>query len=248
MASDISVVIPAYNAEKHLRNVLNRFPEELWRKTGHVYIINDGSTDGTGDIITELEAEYHCITAVNQPVNHGYGSTVQAGLRRCVSDGCAFAACLHADGQYPPELIVRGTLVMEQKKLDLLQGSRIASGTALSGGMPLYKYIAGRVLTALENLVFGLSMTDYHSGFLIYGRRVLSAFDFRYFSRSFDFDLEVIASARSAGFTIGEIPIPTRYADEKSYLNPAVYGLRVLGVVARYISGRYRGYRTEGNV
>jgi hypothetical protein len=129
---------------------------------------------------------------------------------------------------------------MEKTGLDLLQGSRIASGTALSGGMPLYKYIAGRILSALENRIFGLALTDYHSGFLVYGRRIFTTVKFEGLSSSFDFDLEMIASARAAGLAIGEIPIPTRYADEKSYLNPVAYGFRVLGVIVRFLLGRYR--------
>ena len=145
-----------------------------------------------------------------QHENRGYGATVKHGLARCREDDCSFAVCLHADGQYPPESI-----------------------------MPLYKYLAGRVLTALENRVFNLAMTDYHSGFLVYGKRALAAIPFERLGGGFDFDLEVIATARAGGLTIGELPIPTRYAGERSYLNPFLYGINVLGVLVRYLSGRY---------
>jgi hypothetical protein len=148
--------------------------------------------------------------------------------------------CLHGDGQYPSEEIGRFARHLTEQGYDLLQGSRIASGSALRGGMPLYKYAAGRALTWLENRVFGMRMSDYHSGFLCYGMRALGAIRFDRLSRSFDFDLEVIAVARSLGLRVGELPIPTRYADEVSHLNPATYGLSVLRVLARYLLRRYR--------
>ena len=128
---------------------------------------------------------------------------------------------------------------MAARGLDLLQGSRIASGTALSGGMPLYKYLANAGLNVLENLTFGLGMTDYHSGYLVYGPRALAAIPFDRLSDSFDFDLEVIASARAAGLAVGEAPIPTHYGDEISHLRPLPYGLRVLRVLWRYRRGKY---------
>jgi hypothetical protein len=105
--------------------------------------------------------------------------------------------------------------------------------------MPLYKYVAGRLLTAIENRVLGLRLTDYHSGFLVYSRKALETLPFHRLSTGFDFDLEVIASARAAGMKVGEKPIPTRYAGERSYLNPVTYGLRVLWVLVKYKIGRY---------
>jgi hypothetical protein len=105
--------------------------------------------------------------------------------------------------------------------------------------MPLYKYVAGRVLTAVENAAFGLRMTDCHSGYLCYGRRALDRVPFEALSDGFDFDLEVIAASRALGLGVGEVPVPTQYADEVSHLNPAAYGLNALRVVARYSTGRY---------
>ena len=116
----------------------------------------------------------------------------------------------------------------------------IASGTALSGGMPLYKFVANAALNRLENFTLGLGMTDYHSGFLLYSRKALRSIPFERLSSYFDFDLEVIASARALGLKVDELAIPTRYAGERSYLNPVRYGLRALRVMARYRMGRYR--------
>ncbi|MBN1576996.1 MAG: glycosyltransferase family 2 protein [Chitinispirillaceae bacterium] len=242
----VSIFIPAYNAETTITGVVDRIPRQLWDSVNAVYLINDGSRDRTGWVIDEIAVKEPRCRAVQQMHNRGYGESVKQGLALCRVDGCAYAACLHADGQYPPESIGEFVAVMEAENIDLLQGSRIASGTALSGGMPRYKYTAGKLLTAVENLVFRLSMTDYHSGFLVYSRRMLDGIDFKRLSNSFDFDLEVIASARAAGLVVEELPIPTRYAGEKSYLNPVTYGLRVLGVLIRYRAGRYRGVFRRG--
>lgn len=236
----VSVFIPAFNAEATIGSVIDRFPAALWQSINRVYIINDGSADRTGQVIGDIARNQPKCVPVQQTRNRGYGETVRNGLQLCSKDGCSYAVCLHADGQYPPESIEAAVTAMRNYGLDLLQGSRIASGTALSGGMPLYKYVAGTLLTMLENRVFGLALTDYHSGFLVYGRRVLETVRFHELSSSFDFDLEVIAAARAASLVIGEIPIPTRYAGEKSYLNPVTYGMRVLGVMVNYCFGGYR--------
>lgn len=231
--------MPAFNAARHLPAVIDRFPEELWRMVEHVWIINDGSTDDTRSCADRLAEQNQKIRPVHFAWNRGYGKAVREGITRCKSDKCDFAVCLHADGQYPPEVIVRFVGEMTEGGIDILQGSRIASGTALSGGMPVYKYVANRVLTFFENMVFDLSMTDYHSGMLFYGKNALDSLAFDALSSSFDFDLEVIALAKSRGLSIAELPIPTTYAGETSHVNVFSYGLRVLRVMARYSAGRY---------
>ncbi|MDO5576979.1 MAG: glycosyltransferase family 2 protein [Fibrobacter sp.] len=235
----LSIFIPAFNAELHLKSVIKRIPSSLWPFINKVYIINDGSTDKTQKIITELSLSESRIIPVQFGSNRGYGNAVKRGLALCKNDGCEYAACIHADGQYPPEYIPEFVEHMSLNNCDLLQGSRIASGTAISGGMPLYKFIAGKCLTFLENIVFGLKLTDYHSGFLIYSRNVLNKINFEKLSSKFEFDLEVIASSRAKKLTICELPIPTRYADETSYLNPITYGFRVLKVLCKYSLGIY---------
>jgi glycosyltransferase involved in cell wall biosynthesis len=235
----VSLVIPAYNAEKHLCSVIQRIPPAAWQLIGTVWVVNDGSTDDTARVIEELVRSNRNIKAVTHARNRGYGQAVQSGLKAVQAEGPDYAVCLHADGQYPPESIPAFIQTAQRQNLDILQGSRLAPGTARQGGMPLYKFIAGKILVVLENRVFGLKLTDYHSGYLCYSRRAYSAIPFKALSSSFDFDLEVIAWARKAGMRIGEIPIPTRYADEVSYLNPVTYGLRVLKVMGKYIMGKY---------
>ena len=153
--------------------------------------------------------------------------------------GADRAASVHADGQYSPEVLPALLAALDERRLDLLQGSRVAGGQARAGGMPLYKIGGNWALGQLERRVFNLPLTDFHSGYLIYGSRALAQIPFARLSDSFDFDIEVIATARARGFAVGEAPIPTHYGDEISYLNPLTYGLRVLRVLWRYRRGIY---------
>ena len=237
----LGIFIPAYNAAATLPEVIARIPSDLWDDIGTVTVINDGSKDGTAEVVEGLMARYPKLRLHSFERNRGYGQAVRRGLGFCRESGCEYSACLHADGQYPPEKLVLFLAHMRRYRVDVLQGSRHKDGTARAGGMPRYKIAAGKALTFLENLCFGLDMTDYHSGFLMYSRKALRGIPFERLSGYFDFDLEVIATARAAGLHISELAIPTRYAGEKSYLNPIWYGLRVLRVMVRYRLGKYGG-------
>jgi glycosyltransferase involved in cell wall biosynthesis len=231
-----AVVIPAYNAENTLAQVVGRIPGDVFG----IWIVDDGSKDGTVRIAGRLAQTDPRVRIVRREKNGGYGAAMKIGLAAVAKEGADLVACVHADGQYAPEELPAMQETLEREDLDLLQGSRIASGTAIRGGMPAYKYLAGRALTFLENRVFGLKMSDYHSGYLLYGRRALASIHFENLSDSFDFDLEVIASARALGLRIGERPIPTHYGEESSSLSPIPYGFRVLGVMLKYLRGQYR--------
>jgi glycosyltransferase involved in cell wall biosynthesis len=233
------IVMPAYNAGRHLRALAARIARVADVDLTRIVVVNDGSTDDTREQILSLGAVDARFELVDRRANGGYGAAMKDGLDRARLSRPEMVACVHADGQYSPEALPRLAHAMRARRLDILQGSRIASGTALSGGMPVYKYIANAALNRLENRTFDLQMTDYHSGYLFYGRRALEMLPLRTFSDSFDFDLEVIASARAHGLSVGESPVPTHYGDETSYLNPAKYGLRVLRVMWNYRRGHY---------
>lgn len=235
----VGLFIPAFNAARSLEAVVARIPALPGVQLSGVWVVNDGSTDDTVEVADALARRDPRVRVIHLGENRGYGGAVKAGLGAITAAGLEVAICLHADGQYAPEELPAMLRTLASERLDLLQGSRLASGTALRGGMPLYKYCAGRVLTAMENRVFGLRMSDYHSGYLIYGERALARLSFERFSDSFDFDLEVIAAAVALGLKVGERPIPTHYGDEVSHLNPVAYGLRVLRVMCRYKLGRY---------
>jgi glycosyltransferase involved in cell wall biosynthesis len=235
----VAVVIPAYQAARHLPGVVARVLAAGVRDLGPVIIVDDGSRDATAAIAADLAARHAQISFVRRPHNGGYGAAMKDGLRAARAAGADRVACVHADGQYSPEALPALLDDLRDRSFDLLQGSRIAGGRALAGGMPRYKYVANALLNRLENRALGLGLTDYHSGYLVYGPRVLAQIPFAQLSDSFDFDLEVIASARARGLRVGEAPIPTHYGDETSHLHPIGYGLRVLRVLWRYQRGDY---------
>jgi glycosyltransferase involved in cell wall biosynthesis len=235
----LCVFIPAYNAAETIAEVLARIPAETWDAARTVAVIDDGSTDDTARVVEALGSRYPKLELVSSAPNQGYGPTVRRGLRLGLETGADYIACLHADGQYPPEKLPEFVEHMRRNAIDVLQGSRHREGGARAGGMPSYKLLAGKALTWLENRAFGLEMTDYHSGFLVYSRRAVCEVPIDTLSAYFDFDLEFIACARRRNLRIAELAIPTRYADEVSHLNPIRYGLRVLGVIARFRTGRY---------
>jgi glycosyltransferase involved in cell wall biosynthesis len=234
----LSVVIPAYDAAPHIEGVLDRVGGLVECGLQHVIVVDDGSTDDTVRRVRRYEPARYRLSLLERERNGGYGAAMKDGLAAARVDNPELVACIHADGQYAPEALPLLISELSRRKLDLLQGSRVAPGTALKGGMPLYKYVGNALLNRLENHVLSLAMTDYHSGYLVYGRHAL-ALPFAELSDSFDFDLEVIACARARGLSVGEAPIPTHYGDEVSHLNPLSYGLRVLRVLWNYRRGRY---------
>jgi glycosyltransferase involved in cell wall biosynthesis len=233
----LQVVVPAYQAARHLPGVIERLVRSAPPGLAGIVVVDDGSRDETAEVAARLSAAEPLVRLLRRPRNGGYGAAMKDGLADAIAAGARTVACVHADGQYSPEALDRLVRELQGRGLDLLQGSRIASGTALSGGMPLYKVLANAALNRLENLTLGLHLTDYHSGYLVYGPRALDRIRFSDLSDSFDFDLEVIASARAAGLRVGEAPIPTHYGDETSHLRPLPYGLRVLRVLWRYRRG-----------
>jgi glycosyltransferase involved in cell wall biosynthesis len=232
-------IVPAYNAARHLADVIGRIvatrPPDLLRTV----IVDDGSSDDTIRVAQDLAKTTPGIEVVIRPRNGGYGAAMKTGLEVAHALGADRAASVHADGQYSPEALSSLLAALDERRLDLLQGSRIAGGQARAGGMPLYKLAGNWVLGKLERRILGLPMTDFHSGYLVYGRRALAEIPFAQLSDSFDFDLEVIAAARARGLAVGEAPIPTHYGDEISHLNPMTYGLRVLRVLWRFKRGSY---------
>lgn len=235
-----TIFIPAYEAEHTIEAVIERIPKELWESLCAVLVINDGSADDTSGAVRRCTSRHPKVALHEEPVNRGYGGAVRRGLTLALETPAEYVVCLHADGQYPPEKLPEFLTYMQRHGIDVLQGSRHKTGTARAGGMPRYKVLAGHVLTWMENRTFGLELTDYHSGFILYSRRAVEQLPFERLSHYFDFDLEVIASARARGLTVDELGIPTRYADEESHLNPIRYGLRCLRVMLRYRLGRYR--------
>jgi glycosyltransferase involved in cell wall biosynthesis len=235
----IYIVIPAYQAEKTIAAVFERLPKVLSEKDVHIVVVNDGCTDGTPEIVRRIMLTRDDTELIDQPVNKGYAQAQKAGFSYALAQGADIVALLHADGQYAPELLPQLLAPLERGEADVVQGSRMLDGGALKGGMPLYKYVANKALTGLENLAYGLKMGEYHSGYMLYSRRCLESVPFTRLSDTFHFDGEMILMAAKRKLPIVEIAIPTRYADEESHLKPIQYGMDVLRVIWKNFRGGY---------
>jgi glycosyltransferase involved in cell wall biosynthesis len=239
MVENVFVVMPAYNAGATIEKVFARIPKGALRRITRYVVVDDGSTDDTRKALTRIAADFPNLDVLVHKRNLGYGAAEKTLLNHAVREGAEAAVLLHSDGQYSPESIPDMLTPFDNNEADLIQGSRMLKKGALQGGMPFYKYVANRCLTAIENRGFGMKMAEYHSGYMLYSRDALLAIPFEKFSNSFDFDLEMIVAAKVLGLRISQIPIPTIYAEEVSYLNPIKYGLDVLNVVIRYRKGSY---------
>lgn len=240
MSAPFCIVMPAYGAERVLAATVARIPADFYRRGGLLLIVNDASTDGTGRVAEELAAGSPGIRVLHHERNRGYGGSQKTGLREGLRLGCGAFAIVHADGQYAPELVLDLLEPILAGESDLVQGSRILGGAARAGGMPLTRYLANRGLTALENLAFGTKLAEFHSGYMLYSRRLLESLPFEALQNNFNFDAEIILVAHLAGFPCREMPIPTHYDDETSSLDPVPYGVNVLKMIGRHLCGHYR--------
>jgi glycosyltransferase involved in cell wall biosynthesis len=239
MVENVFVLMPAYNAGATIEKVFARIPEEAKRRIRRYVAVNDGSKDDTAAALERLRRDFSQLVVLTHETNKGYGEAEKTLLRYAVREGADVGIVLHSDGQYSPEKIVDLLAPFDRGSADMVQGSRMLDGGALRGGMPLYKFVSNKILTAIENWGFGMKLAEYHSGYMLYSRKAMESIPFEKLSRSFDFDLEMIVLARVKGLRIAEIAIPTIYAGEKSHLNPIRYGLDVLSVVRKYRRGVY---------
>ena len=239
MVENVFIVMPAYNAGKTIEKVFNRIPDSAKQRIKRYVVVNDGSTDDTEVALGRLRADYPNLVILRHEKNRGYGAAEKTLLTYALKEEADVAILLHSDGQYSPEKIPDLLKPFDSNEADLVQGSRILGKRALQGRMPLYKFVANKCLTSIENVAFGMKMAEFHSGYMLYSRRTLLEIPFHKLSDSFHFDLEMIVMAKIKGLRIIEVPIPTIYADEISHLKPIQYGFDVLSVVWSYLRGKY---------
>lgn len=223
------VVMPAYNAEKTLRQTYGELPHEY---VDEAILVDDASKDHTAGLARELG-----IRTVIHPENRGYGGNQKTCYREALKLGADIVVMVHPDYQYPPGLVTAMASMIASGHYDAVFGSRILGGGALKGGMPLYKYIANRFLTFVENLIIGIKLSEYHTGYRAFSRKVLETLPLGEDSDDFVFDNEMIAQAAYFGFRIGEISCPARYFREASSINfprSVRYGLGVLATSIKY--------------
>ena len=239
MLDSIFVLMPAYNAGATIEGVFARIPAQVKERIRRYVVVNDGSTDDTAAALERLRLKFPSLVTLNHAKNSGYGAAEKTLLSYAVTEKADVGILLHSDGQYSPEMIPDLLRPFDEDTADMVQGSRMLGGGALKGRMPMYKFISNKALTAIENWAFGLKLAEYHSGYMLYSRKAMTAIPFEKLSNSFDIDLEMIVMARVLGLRISEIAIPTIYAGEVSHLKPVQYGMRVLAVVRDYRRGKY---------
>lgn len=227
----VVVVMPAYNAEKTLERTYADIPKDI---VDEVIVVDDDSSDKTVEIAKKLG-----LSVFVHEKNLGYGGNQKTCYQEALRRKADIVVMIHPDYQYDATLTYYLITPIQEGRLDIMLGSRIRSRKeALKGGMPVYKYISNRILTFIENIVLGLNLSEYHTGFRAYRKEVLQKLPLESFSNDFVFDQQILISAHSAGFTIGEIAVPVRYFPEASSINfvrSVKYGVMVLYTLMLYI-------------
>jgi len=231
----IFVVMPAYNAARTLRQTCAELPREM---VDEVLLVDDHSSDTTVQLARELN-----LTTFVHHQNLGYGRNQKTCYREALRRGADIVVMLHPDYQYSPRLVTAMVSMIAYGEYDLVLGSRILGPGALSGGMPLYKYVSNRALTLFENILLNYKISEYHTGYRAYSREVLSALPLEENSDDFIFDNELLAQAIYFHYRIGEISCPARYFPEASSINfsrSVNYGLQVMLVSLKFRLQRMR--------
>lgn len=240
--SKVIVIMPAYNAERTLEKTHSEIPKEY---VDEIILVDDASKDRTVEIARGLG-----LGVIVHSENKGYGGNQKTCYANALKKGADIVVMVHPDYQYDPSGLAELIEPIESGRADIVLGSRMYyKKDALKGGMPLYKFISNIFLTKLENMTFGLSLSEYHTGLRAYSRSFLSTIDFIKLSDGFVFDTEIIAAAVKGGFRIAEVPIKTRYLDDSSsisFRDSVEYGLRTLKVLYDFIKdGNMAGRQAE---
>ncbi len=226
----IAVVMPAYNAEKTLEKTVRELSDVVDIRI----LVDDSSKDGTAQLSKKLGVQTFIHDA-----NYGYGRNQQTCYREALAAGADVVVMVHPDYQYTPSLVPAMAGMVASGVYDMVLASRILGAGALKGGMPLYKYVANRLLTAFQNIFLGVKLSEYHTGFRAYSRDLLLALPLLENSDDFVFDNQMIAQAVMFGFRIGEISCPTKYFEEASSINfkrSVQYGFGVLATTGSFVA------------
>ena len=222
----VIIVLPAYNAEKTLSQTYSEIPFDI---VDDVILVDDHSSDNTFEEAHRLNIKH----IIKHDENKGYGANQKTCYDKALQLGADIIVMLHPDYQYTPKLITAMCSLIANEVYPVVLGSRILGKGALKGGMPIYKYIANRFLTLVQNLLINQKLSEYHSGYRAYNRAVLEKINYHKNSNDFIFDNQVITQIFDAGFEIGEISCPTKYFPEASSINfsrSVKYGFGVLSV------------------
>ena len=229
----VVVVMPAYNAAKTLHMTYAELPHNM---VDLVILVDDGSSDQTVEIARKLGLE---LFVHNR--NYGYGANQKTCYREALKAGADIIVMVHPDYQYDPTLLPEIVKPIQEGTADVVLGSRLLGGNVMKQGMPWWKFISNRFLTGLENRVFRLSLSEYHTGYRAYRRDVLESVNLDMNSDNFIFDQEIMAQFVDLGARVAEVPVPTRYfpqASSASFIQSSVYGISILTLLLRYVLHR----------
>src|SRR5579871_2339786 len=229
----IAVVMPAYNAERTLEMTVRELSDVVDIKI----LVDDSSKDQTAALSKSLGV----LTFIHDK-NYGYGRNQQTCYREALAAGADIVVMVHPDYQYTPLLVPAMAGMVASGVYDMVLGSRILGAGALKGGMPFYKYVSNRMLTAFQNLFLGVKLSEYHTGFRAFSRELLQTLPLLENSDDFVFDNQMIAQAVMFGFRIGEISCPTKYFEEASSINfkrSVTYGLGVLSTTLSFVAHKW---------
>ncbi len=229
----VVVVMPAYNAEKTLRMTYADLPHDM---VDLVILVDDGSRDETSRIARQLGLELFIHNR-----NYGYGANQKTCYREALKAGADIVVMVHPDYQYDPTLLPQVIGPISEGQADVVLGSRLMGVNPMKQGMPWWKYISNRFLTWCENVVFGLKLSEYHTGYRAFSREALESVNVQMNSDRFIFDQEIIAQFVMVKARITEVPVPTRYfaqASSASFFQSILYGLSILWLLACFLLHR----------
>jgi len=236
----VVVVMPAYNASKTLSQTVAEIPREI---VDDIILTDDASRDDTVEVAKSLG-----LHTLRHDVNRGYGGNQKTCYTAALERGADIVIMLHPDYQYSPRLVTAMASMIASGHYEVVLASRILGKGALAGGMPMYKYIANRMLTFIENILLGQKLSEYHTGYRAWSRTVLEKLPLLSCSDDFVFDNQMIAQAVHFGFPIGEISCPTKYFDDASSINfrrSVKYGFGVLATALKYRLNKVKLAKSE---
>jgi glycosyltransferase involved in cell wall biosynthesis len=236
----IVVVMPAYNAEKTLRRTVDEIPRDV---VDGILLVDDASRDRTIELAATLG-----IPAFVHVRNYGYGRNQKTCYVQALQMGADVVVMLHPDYQYSPRLITAMAGLITSKEFDVVLGSRILGVGALAGGMPFYKYVFNRMLTLAQNVLLRHKLSEYHTGYRAFSRRLLTELPLNENSDDFVFDNQMLAQAIYFGFRIGEVSCPTKYFEDASSINfrrSVKYGLGVLATSIAFRLNKWKLWKSR---
>ena len=242
----VCVVMPAYNAEKTLKKTYDEIPKDI---VDDVILTDDASQDETAKLSRELDIKTFVHTE-----NKGYGGNQKTCYQAALESGADIVIMLHPDYQYTPKLITPMASMIAEGVFDAVIGTRILGNKAMQGGMPLYKYISNRVLTLAENLIIQQKLSEYHTGYRAFSRKVLETIPLLENSDDFVFDNQMLCQTLYFGFNVGEVSCPALYFDDASSISfsrSVTYGLGVLETSLKYAfskrgMGHFKIFNSQG--